>query len=885
MQLIVIDPFVSDAVRQVCTEVEDVIYLPLENADMIVAYQEGFLRANGTFVNFTLASSSYAAHAYRDVGKAFAKYQTDLVALRAFFVGANGEQKAYGGSCKAREKMEQIDLTEEPHRFQLLLQAYFFRRKLLKNHAFRSELHGDALYQFLLEVLLEQPVYVYLRCAEYHFTVALEDNTSLNPLQYCRWWYHNSVTDFLTPLLKQVKEERGRIPEFLQAACYYLIYSKFNCNYNDRTKGILKTKEESMRFLHEVFQLTTFLDNTVLMDRDITSFTQANRAIRMLLLQGKAEVLNKDLKVVDVNHNFVALMEPKDGVQDDDYENHAAVLTRNNRELLRIRVMNYENGMLHIDANVGVVDFLRADEYEVFARCTLSDGKTMTYPAERVEVYPLVKCFGITFQRKHSVQFHIPVSDDPKQRINFYYRFSGRVYQFKLTFNIYNSRMTPLSEYSYWVFREGWMATWYKKETLILRKYSGLFHFKRELLFARDLYLQTDDKQVRRRGLLLRLLYWLTRSHYSKKHIWVTFDKQYKAGDNGEYMYHYCRENHSDEVEIYYTLRKEAPDYPRLVKENKKHILVYGTLRCQLISLMAEVLLATHANIAAQYNPEPDYNTFTKDLQRGSIVCIQHGLTIQKIAQYQNRVFDNTRLYCCASPYEIKNLSHPFYGYEPETLKLVGLARYDGLKSRDQKIILISPSWRRNVVNSSVANIRKTHNDNFKGSSYFRIYNTLINDQTLIDCAKSCGYRIVYLLHPAMSAQIDDFDRNDYVELVPATGDVSYEKILCESSLMVTDYSGVQFDFAYMRKPLVYYHPAELPPHYDEGGLVYSTMGFGPICTNHQEIVTTLCEAMRRGCQMEPEYIRRADDFFAYDDHNNCQRIYNEVRRWQEQNH
>lgn len=51
-----------------------------------------------------------------------------------------------------------------------------------------------------------------------------------------------------------------------------------------------------------------------------------------------------------------------------------------------------------------------------------------------------------------------------------------------------------------------------------------------------------------------------------------------------------------------------------------------------------------------------------------------------------------------------------------------------------------------------------------------------------------------------MSAQLEDFDRNDYVELIPATGDMSYEKILTESSLMVTDYSGVQFDFAYQRQ-------------------------------------------------------------------------------------
>ena len=33
-----------------------------------------------------------------------------------------------------------------------------------------------------------------------------------------------------------------------------------------------------------------------------------------------------------------------------------------------------------------------------------------------------------------------------------------------------------------------------------------------------------------------------------------------------------------------------------------------------------------------------------------------------------------------------------------------------------------------------------------------------------------------------VGAQIDDYDRNDYVEIIPASGDMSYEKILTEST-------------------------------------------------------------------------------------------------------
>ena len=146
--------------------------------------------------------------------------------------------------------------------------------------------------------------------------------------------------------------------------------------------------------------------------------------------------------------------------------------------------------------------------------------------------------------------------------------------------------------------------------------------------------------------------------------------------------------------------------------------------------------------------------------------------------------------------------------------------------------------------------------------------------------SKEYGYRIIYLLHPAMSSQAEDFDRNDYVELMEAAGDMSYEKILTESSLIVTDYSGVQFDFAYQRKPVVYYHPEVLPPSYEEGVYRYDKNGFGEICTKHDELIDTLCDYIRNECKIKPFYNDRANDFFAYDDFNSCERIYNEVKKY-----
>jgi CDP-glycerol glycerophosphotransferase (TagB/SpsB family) len=99
---------------------------------------------------------------------------------------------------------------------------------------------------------------------------------------------------------------------------------------------------------------------------------------------------------------------------------------------------------------------------------------------------------------------------------------------------------------------------------------------------------------------------------------------------------------------------------------------------------------------------------------------------------------------------------------------------------------------------------------------------------------------------------------------------------------MVTDYSGVQFDFAYQRKPIVYYHPNKLPPHYKTGVFDYEKAGFGPVCKEENEIVEELCNYMKNNCKTEKKYIERANKFFYFNDYNNRERIYKACKEYQD---
>lgn len=869
-EAVVVDPHNSAQVQALCEQVEWASYFPLPQGEAAQAYELGLSCARGKYLCFTLASARYSPSFFAFGGQALDE-GAPMAAAAACYQDLEGASIPYATSCKPEDAGQRIDLIQQPRKVQLMLQACLFPAQRLQGMHFQTNLHDDALRLFLLDLQMEQPSYYALPTeAEYRFTVPLEDVVSPNTLQLCPWWYEDSVRQFILPLLSR----RRPAPPFVQRACYYLLYSKLNCNLNARTKGTIQGREAAEQFWQMIDQASALLDDEIIMTRWPVNYAPIGRALRFYLLRRKARHLGLEVRVWEDGKAFRASLLYSHGSQ----SSVSASLGPVKDEALRVRVINCQKDRLVIDADVLLGEFLPTEDYQVWAVSAGADVKHIC-PAQSQDTYPLIKYFGYTCMRRHTVQFSIPIICTARQKISFHYRWQGKEYRLRLVFSGVNARLRENMEYSYWMCQKNLALLCGKKNTLVLRRVGLRFRISRELRYQREMKEKEKDPALLRDGLRLRRLYWLLLPLWGREQSWVTFDKLYKAGDNGEYMFQYLRRTHP-EIHAYYILEEDSPDYQRLSRKYKGNILIYGTTTCTLRALLSRVMLSTHTDTPLRFDPQKRLLPYYKDLMGYRTVCIQHGLTIQKIAQYQNRLLDNTELYCLASPYELKNVSHPVYGYSPSALKLTGLARYDGLVNHDQHMILITPSWRRNVTVASVGGIRHPKNEQFRQSDYFQIYNRLINDPDLIECAKRTGYRIVYLLHPALTAQRDDFDCPDGVELVSAVGEMTYEKMLTQASLMVTDYSGVQFDFAYMRKPIVYYHPDALPPHYESGGMDYATMGFGPICSRHDQLVDCLCQAMKNGCQTAPEYLRRADDFFTFNDHNNCQRIYQAVTDW-----
>ncbi len=748
-----------------------------------------------------------------------------------------------------------IDTSVDPYQFPFSLYGLLIPTAALQDAARQVREPAEREKGILLALLSENPVFSYLGGDALKYSQPQEVDYSYSVYPRRREWYFDSFERFLLPALEREKQLHGDVPLLLQHLAKYMINIRFNSNRDNKNKFVLDSEDVS-RFTELMSSVLDYISIEVLLNTSARrSYSAQSDTLIKLRLKKRDWNWHPTLCCTDTSVSLLC-----DGVPFSDLK----------KIQVAISLIDYRNHCLELDGSYP--DYF-PEEAQVSARLG-----TEPYAPVYNQRYSLVKFFGVTFLRKRTFHLSVPIPDadlikkssSKELLLNFYLQPEGeKEYRMNYKFPSHTSRFATCFTAGYWRFGP-YLSFWDHEGIHILAS-----HPFRVLKMELKLWRQMWKKRSLRKYLLLKIPNFILRPWFHRQHIWLFMDKIYKGGDSSEYLYKYAVKQ-KDGIRKYYLLDPSSPDYSRMKKEGY-HPLRRGSLKHRLIFLNANLVIASNSTVFA-FN---SYSTGTSQAIRGDVhfdvACVQHGMSVQKIAKAQQRLRDNTKLYFCASKYEIENLSKPIYDYAGyDILKLTGVPRHDGLKNRSEKIILFSPTWRMNSVLPPTRgeSVARDYNPHFKETNYYRVYNGLINDPRLLESAKKYGYRIQYVLHPLISPQEKDFTKNEFVEIIPSIGDTSYEKLFCEAALMVTDYSGVQFDFAYMRKPVVYLHHRDIPQHYEEGTFFYETMGFGEICQNSEELIDVLCTYMENDCRMPDLYRRRADDFFAFSDNNNCARIY-----------
>lgn len=358
-----------------------------------------------------------------------------------------------------------------------------------------------------------------------------------------------------------------------------------------------------------------------------------------------------------------------------------------------------------------------------------------------------------------------------------------------------------------------------------------------------------------------------------RPNIWLICDNKNEARDNGYWFFKHLIEKHPY-IDAVYAINKKSKDYFRVA--NLGEVIEYGSLHHWIYYLSASL------NISSQKYGKPNaavcyFLEVTIGILKNKRVFLQHGVICNDLPflHYKKAKYF---IFCCGAYPEYEFVRKTF-GYPSKSIKYTGLCRFDNLhgKNTDKQLVLIMPTWRMWLEREGYKKGREA----FISSNYYNSWNSLLNSRKLFDLLERYNKRAVFCMHRNMH-EFEAFftsGAKKYIETLKWQ-DANIPDLIKKAGILVTDYSSVSMDFAYMKKPLVYYQFDRedfTRSHLPTGYFDYERDGFGPVCKNENSLITELEHIFQNDCTINQHYIDRIEKFFLLYDSNNCERTYQAI--------
>lgn len=154
----------------------------------------------------------------------------------------------------------------------------------------------------------------------------------------------------------------------------------------------------------------------------------------------------------------------------------------------------------------------------------------------------------------------------------------------------------------------------------------------------------------------------------------------------------------------------------------------------------------------------------------------------------------------------------------------------------------------------------------------------LINHPRLLRYLEENDLKIIFYLHGYAQAYSGAFRSASKRVVIAKKNKYYVQDLLKQAAFLVTDYSSVFFDFAYMKKPMVYFQfdadEFSQNQYAESEYYQYCRDGFGPITDTVDEVVNIIESSHKNNFRMDQKYIERVESFFQEFGKNHCQRIY-----------
>ena len=362
------------------------------------------------------------------------------------------------------------------------------------------------------------------------------------------------------------------------------------------------------------------------------------------------------------------------------------------------------------------------------------------------------------------------------------------------------------------------------------------------------------------------------------KDVLLITDRPRYGDDNGEALFRYIQRERPDlRRRTWLVLHPDAPSYPELRRTGR--VVHPRSRHHRMLYINAQILFSSH-NAEVYNNPfYPEPRERYADVTDFTFVWLQHGILMNSADSVLSRFRRGHDGVVIGGRHELAFASRPELGIGRTRLLDTGLPRFDLLHDAhsERPTLLYMPTWRFWLVGERQPDGTSLPLEGFEDEDYYQHH---------APSSRMPGYTAPWselmrgsscCCHPTMRAYQHLYQRlaSDRV-IVHSPGAIRYRDAFARGTAMLTDYSSVFADFAYLGKPVLFDHTdferfrAE---HYRHGLFDYETAAPGPVLRSLEELVAGVCELADRGFVPEPTDSARTGDMFLHRDRGNSARV------------
>lgn len=842
VEIILINDGSPDNSEEVCLRYKEqfpdnIKYIKQDNAGVSAARNRGIKEASGKYVSFLDSDDKLSSNALEKVYGFFEAHygEIDFVSIKLEVFDARQ------GSHPLNYKFHTtrvIDVNEEYDAIQLHAASSFVKNEALVKSQIRFDeqvaISEDA--KFMAELVLDKLAYGVLTKPTYYYRKRQSNNSAIDGSTKNKTWYNETLKKVHEELFDFAMEKNGYLPKYLQFVIMYEVQWRFK----QQEQRVLTEKQQET-YKKRVIDVIKRIDDDIILEQ------------KNLRLEEKIFILDKKY-----DHTFMQHLTQEGGKF-----YHFNTL-----------ICDYSTVRLNVHLELMSID----DDQVVFEGCFNGPLLLDTKLKFRVDnkLYDVEPTFRprmqarflgeLVFDRncfKVKLPLKAGTSISPRLVGN------GMEVELPLVANKH-MRLNQTIGRAYRVCGDFLMVK--RPNSLEIEEKTKRQYVLRELKYMAALF-----QSMKLRSLALRMAYYLY-VPFAPNKVWLLSDRVVAAGDNAEALFRYITTRDNLEVTPYFVISKSSKDYESLKKYGK--VVNYDSLHYKLLFLAAEKIISSHAD-AFVTNAFDGREHNVSDLYKFDFVFLQHGITHNDISKWLNRYNKNIKLFVTAAVPEYDSLLTNDYSYDKNVVKLTGFPRYDLLNNKPKDKLILAPTWRKNIVGQvDLKTATRLYNKNFVKSEYFAFYSKLMRDPRIQAALKSKNMVGEFYLHPSLSAQVDDYEDTEYFKIKPMPYD--YRTAFSEGDILITDYSSVAFDFAYLKKPVIYtqfdkeqFYSEHM---WDPGYFSYEENGFGSVVYEYEESVKEIISTIENNSVMHKKYVNRVEKFFYHNDKKNCQRTYDAIR-------